>query len=286
MNFIPGEEGVPLNVPPLRQWQLNSSSTYYDHMVAAPSDEALFFMWLFWAILTAFVTVITMIVFLGILSNQRARKTSFNIYLIFLMIPDLIFSFFCLINCALNLRAGHYVSPAWCQFQSVYAIFGIGANAWLNGLIIRELYIMVRSSHSRRRYFPPSRTTVVKQAAAVYLWSAFVASLGLFHLPVQKTGLHSGAACLPLIFDTPSTIFFFVVFLPIFAFFPLLYAVWVTFNVFYYKLLPRTGKTRNLTVYFLRLVGVYIVMWLPSLLFIFVFGGWVSPWVSTTCSHA
>lgn len=117
---------TPLNVPPLRTWDLNENSTRYDHIVAAPSDEALVRMWAIWSALTFLVSVFVLIVFLGILSDTKARRSSFNLYLIFLMVPDLVFSLICTISCAINSLVGHFYSESLCRFQSFYVMFGIG----------------------------------------------------------------------------------------------------------------------------------------------------------------
>lgn len=279
MGYITDET---LNIPPLRVSELNSSSTYYDHMAAAPSDEVLHSMWLWWAIIAGAVTVLTMVVFVGILRSRRTRRKAFNLYLVFLMIPDLIFSFFCAINCILNMVVGHYISAGWCQFQSIYCVFGIGANAWLNAFIVHELFKMLRLSKRCIRYHPPKIRTVVKHVVGVYTWAAFVAFMTLFHIPFLKSGVHIGAACLPLVFDRKSNIFFFVVFLPLFALIPLLYAFVVVVIIVRQKLMVGAPeRTRSLSVYFCRLLIVYLVMWLPSLVFLFIAGGWIAnPWVS------
>jgi len=277
MGYIADET---LNIPPLRVWELNSSSTYFDRMAAAPSDKVLHVMWMGWAIIAGIVTIITIIVFIGILRSRRTRRKAFNLYLVFLMIPDLTFSFFCTVNCILNMVVGHYISAGWCQFQSIYCVFGIGANAWLNAFIVHQLYTMLRLTKRCIRYHPPKLRTVVKQAEGVYIWAAFVAFMTLFHIPFFKSGVHIGAACLPLVFDQKSNIFFFAVFLPIFALIPLLYSFFIAILVWRHNLMVGAAdQTRNLSIYFFRLIVVYLVMWLPSLVFLFVAGGFINPWV-------
>lgn len=119
-------DSTPLNVPPLRVWDLNENSTRYDRIVAAPSDEALFRMWVIWSVLNYVVSAFVFIVFFGILSDRKARRSPFNLYLIFLMIPDILFAFTCAITCTLNAIVGHFYSVPVCKFQSFYVVFGIG----------------------------------------------------------------------------------------------------------------------------------------------------------------
>ena len=115
-----------LDVPRLRYWELDENSTRYDRLVAAPSDQELWYMWLFWGILTGAVAVFVMGVFLAVISSRRARKSPFNLYLLYLMLPDAFYSGMCLVSCVLNLTVGHYYSENWCRTQSFYLIFGIG----------------------------------------------------------------------------------------------------------------------------------------------------------------
>ena len=268
-----------LNMDVPKVWQLNASSTSADHVGAAPSNKSLFFMWLFWALIAAIAAVLTIIVFTGILRSRRVRSKSFNLYLVFLMIPDIIFSFFCSISCIKNMAVGRYNSAGWCQFQSIYCVFGIGANSWLNAVIARELYNMLLASRNCERYHPPKARTVILQSLAVYLWSFAVAMMTLFQLPFYKSGLHIGAACLPLAFDRQSEIFFYCFFLPCFALIPLIYSCWKVCLVLRNKLWPSSERARCLSIYFSRLIIVYLLMWLPSLLLLFVLGDKVNPWV-------
>jgi hypothetical protein len=45
------------------------------------------------------------------------------------------------------------------------------------------------------------------------------------------------------------------------------------------KLLPPSGKRRLLTIYFGRLCLVFIIMWIPAFVVMFVATEWLSPWV-------
>lgn len=159
-----------------------------------------------------------------------------------------------------------------------------GANAWLNAVIAREIHKMLRCSHHRQRYFPPKRRVVALHAIVVYLWAAVVASLGIIPgggvLPM--TTLRLGAGCTPVEYNTASTIFFFTLYLPLFCLIPVTYVLYVAFDVFRKKLLPLTGKTRELAIYFFRLIAIFVFMWLPTLIFVFFAGSELNIWVRAT----
>jgi hypothetical protein len=267
--------------PPLRIWELNENSTRYDNLVAAPSDEDLIQYWLAWAGVASFVGIFTLIVFLGVLSSRKALRNPFNVYLLYLMVPDIMFSLLCGITCTLNAVNGEYWSSWMCNFQQWYCVFGIGANAWLNAVITQQLHTMLRFSHQRRRYKSPTRIQVSKQALAVYFYCAFLGTWGLIdneNFPYH-TGLTVGLACLPIERDTQSTIFFWLCFFPLFVGIPVVYVVYVCYDVMVVrKLLPPKGKRRVLSVYFFRLIMVFLIMWLPTFIVLFVAAPWLPTW--------
>ena len=189
----------------------------------------------------------------------------------------------CALNCILNARQGHIMSETWCRFQSFYVVFGISANSWLNAVIAREVHRMLRHSHQRKRYFPPKLRTITLQAFAVYAWTALCSilpTLNISWLP-YKTALEAGAVCVPVEYNVASTVFFFCAFVPFLAVGPLFYVCWVAQDVMRKGLLPITGRTRELAIYFVRLIFVFVCMWLPKLCLFFIASSWLNPWVST-----
>lgn len=277
-------------VTELRSWDLDEASTRYEHSVALPSESTVFVGLTVYAAIALAVSVVLLIQILSILTTARVRDKAFNLYLLFLVIPDFVFSFLCGLTCALNAAAGgHYTSHWMCEFQSFYTIFGFAGSAWMNAVIARELHTMIRYSHGRRRYRPPTATQVCLQAAVVYAWSAFVGSWTLMDgfLP-HRAVPYRGTACLPAQpTDVGSGLFFWLVFVPAMMVVPFAYVMYVWWDVYYHKLLPLTGRTRMIFVYFLHLVIVYLVMWMPTALFMFVvikFGYWAS-WTAGTWSH-
>ena len=174
------KSSVPLGKPTIRQWELDGNSTRYDRLQAAPSDDDLVIMWSLWAPISGLIAIFIMMVLLAILTNRKARKNPFNLYLVYLMIPDIIFSACCAITCALNASWGSYWSVRQCQWQSFYLTFGISGNSWLNLAIARELHLLLQSSVHLRKYQMPTVKQVTTTAMAVYVYSAFVASMGIW----------------------------------------------------------------------------------------------------------
>ena len=266
--------------PPLRVWELTSNSTRYDNLLAAPSDRVLHAMWSSWAGIALSVGLFVSIVFLGMLSSPLTRTKPFNVYLLAIMFPDIVFSLCCGVTCLLNALNGEYWSTWMCNFQTFYCVFGIGANAWLNAVIAFQLHRMLKFSRGRRRYTPPKIVHILRQTGIVYVYTAFLGTWGIYLGKAFPSAAPSGLACIPIEVDKKSSFFFWLIFFPIFVAIPVVYVIWVGYDVmFRSKLLPPSGKRRQLSVYFGRLVLAFIIMWLPTFLLLFVAGSWLPPWV-------
>jgi hypothetical protein len=106
---------------------LNSThNNRYDNFVASGSNEERHRQWIIYSSIALVVAAFVLLVLISILVNRGVRRQPFNLFLIFLMIPDFVFSFLCGINCALNAAHGDYISEKWCRFQAFYCVWGIG----------------------------------------------------------------------------------------------------------------------------------------------------------------
>lgn len=259
-----------LHLEVLKASELTPNSTRYERFIAGPTEEDARIMWITWSSLAGAVALVCCVVFIGILSSPKARKSAFNVYILFLIFPDILFNLSCLITCAINASLGHYVSNAMCQWQSWYVVFNFTANSWMNAVIALELQRLLRDCKKAHYYRPPSIGTVVIRGSAVYLYSAFVASWSLLgFLPYNAT---AGLACMPVEDSIESTKFFWLVFAPAFFGIPFLIFLYVCFDVVKHKMLPANGRTRHLFLFFMRLSIVFVLMWLPSIILIFALG--------------
>ena len=255
----------------------SSSPTRYDHLIATPSDRELRIMWISWSALAGAVAIFVGFVLLAVLSSPKARNRSFNLYLVFLTVPDLWFSTACAVTCALNAAVGYYYSGWMCDFQAFYCAFAFTANAWLNAVTVRQVHVMLRHSHRRQRYKPPTKKRVVVHSLAVYGYSAILASLSLFHTSVHRHSPVNGLACLPIDFSTQSTLFFWLVYFWLWIGLPIVYVIYVWIDVRRRKLLPKSGRTRSVAIFFARITFVFLLMWhigASSAWFSFLGGAW------------
>mmetsp|Transcript_7839 Transcript_7839/g.17550 ORF Transcript_7839/g.17550 Transcript_7839/m.17550 type:complete len:440 (-) Transcript_7839:1698-3017(-) len=268
-------EDTPLGKPKMRLWELTSNSTRYDRARAAPSDEEMRTVWTVWSASFFVYATFNIIVFAGIAASRKTRRRPFNLYLLFLMIPDIMYTLFCAFQCAFLAANTGFVTPSDCQWQSFYLVFGLTANSWLNGVIAGELHRLLTFSGRRRRYFPPTLQKVTRNSLLVYAYSALLSAMGCIAYPwwPHRTDLLNGLVCMPMDFDTTSTILFWTLFVPFMSAIPLLYTLYVGFDVWRKGLLPPSGKRRELTIYFYKITGVFLLMWLPGVFIFYVLSG-------------
>ena len=268
-------EDTQLGKPALRLWEITANSTRYDKARAAPSDEAMRNAWTVWSVAFFLFATFNIIVFAGILASRKVRQRPFNLYLIYLMVPDIVYTLFCAIQCATLVANTGFANPSDCHWQSFYLVFGLTANSWLNGVIANELYRLLSFSNYRRKYTPPTLKVVTRNSLLVYLYSILLAGMGCMAYPwwPHRTDLQNGLVCLPMDFDTTSTILFWTVFFPFMSAIPLLYCVGVAIVVYKKGLLPPQGKRREITIYFYKITGVFLIMWLPGIFIFYVLSG-------------
>ena len=260
--------------------ELDETNTRYDGYAAGGSDHDRHVQWIVFASISLAVSAFVLLVLTSILTKKSVRRNPFNLFLVFLMVPDLVFSLVCGINCSLNAARGGYVSANWCRFQVVYCIWGIGANAWLNAVIARHVHTMLRCGQTMTRYFPPTLRRVAMESTMVYLWMIFVSVWPFIDVLPHRITLSQGIACLPHPYDVTSEIFFWAVFMPCFALIPTVYVMYVAIDVWRKGMLPKSStKRRNIAIYFFRLTMVFLVMWIPSIFLMFVSSMFTSSWV-------
>uniref|UniRef100_A0A7S2W4V9 G-protein coupled receptors family 1 profile domain-containing protein n=1 Tax=Eucampia antarctica TaxID=49252 RepID=A0A7S2W4V9_9STRA len=256
--------------PILRRSELNTTTaTHYDWLVAAPSDEVMMKAWIIWSTISTVVSLSCIILIASILASSRTRSKTFNIYIVFLTLPDGLFSTMCAVTCFQNISAGKYHSTFGCQFQSWYSSFGWSANMWMNVLIAHELFGLLNNISLGRRLKQRSNRQLFFLIFCVYTYAAFVSSWTLIDAFPHRALLLGGIACLPAEYDFNSTLFFWFGYIPAILGIPLVYIVTIITIVVRRHLLPSHGNSRYLAIFFVRLLIVFIVMWVPSIILIY-----------------
>ena len=285
--------GSHLGKPPLRQWDLNENSTQWDISHAAPSDAFLERTWTVWSVLFFVFSLFNLLVLWSIVREPLVRSRVFNQYLIYLMIPDVLYTGLCAIWCAILKSQGGFMHPAFCAVQSFYLIGAVAANSWLNAIIVWEIHRLLNAAHKQRPYVPTTSRAAARRSIAIYIFSLLVASLGLWKpwtvdTPLENVIPHRinnsrGFVCVPMPYDKKSTLFFFLAFFPLFNGIPLLYSVGVALDVCLRRKLPTQGPKRELALYFFRILVVFLVMWLPPVVVLYILQT-QNPWLTVLAS--
>lgn len=256
--------------PEILRDNLNETSSRYDYLVAAPSPNVKQFSLIMWSVTAGIVSISCNLLILSIIRSKRVRGRTFNIYILFITIPDSIFSSLCMMTCISNIiNGGSYESHTMCQFQAWYCVFGWSANMWMNVAIAHKLLSLLNAIKMGRRFIKPPTREVYSTVLLVYLYAAFLSSWTLVGFIPIKARPIVGLACLPGEYDHTSSFFFWIVYIPLLFVLPLIYILLVIVHIFRNDLLPSHGNGRYLAVFFTRLLVVFVVMWLPSIILIY-----------------
>lgn len=187
---------------------------------------------------------------LAILLNKPVRRQSFNLYMLFLALPDAF---------ALNLIAatvggmtifGEGLENA-CSLLNFFGIFYAASNLWLNAIVAAEIFCLLRKSKQRKRTRPPSNKKVMLQSLGVY---ALGVASGVWMIYVQCR----------YIFTCENRLAYGLTWAVI-AGPPFFVLSYVCFKVWRGGLLPRSGRTRVLAFYFARIITIFFLFWILAI---------------------
>jgi len=168
-----------------------------------------------------------------------------------------------------------------CQFQSFYIVFATSGNSWLNLAAGWELHSLLRASKGFQKYKLPSARRITFTAVSVYAYCCFIASWALWAGHVDnfphRIVSFSRLGCMPLDYSRHSSIFFYLVYMPLLVGIPFFAIFGMGFHIWYNSLMPPTGRRRTLAIFFGRIMAVFAIMWLPS--FVFGLTGAGRPWL-------
>jgi hypothetical protein len=256
----------------------NNSSTYAnDNENLQNYDDETASYPISWAVVNFTVGVVELVTSLiGILfivivySSKKTRNTSFNLYLIFLLIPDvLINAAYGIVQVSLAFNDGIYKS-GYCTMGLLSYFFYFFCNFPLNAVVAYEIHTLLIRSSKRMRTQPPSLRKVYTQILVVYLFACLMTvwfTLGLFGVPwspmyivnedTYATTLGSTILTTPVCY----VIFWSVILVPT------IYVVYVRSSIWYRNLLPdASDRMKSITYYFMRIVLLFFGFYIPNLI--------------------
>lgn len=217
------------------------------------------------ALLNFGASFLCLFVFYSIMSNQKLRSNAFNLYVGFMIFPD---SFYALSYAFLYVSKALTI-PIFPTYEvAVYVYFvNFVVNFYANGVVTHEINKLIKQSNNRQRTQPPDLSRVYKQMAAVYsygsflgVWAILPVSWSLYHITDHAKGegdlgsppggLLSRTAAIAIAYGT--------------VLIPAGYVVYVSFRVWRHQLLPRKGKTRTLSLFFMRVIIVFVLFYFPN----------------------
>ena len=144
----------------------------------------------------------------------------------------------------------------------------IAANLWMNAVIVYQVLILLKSSCSARRINQPSLKRVNFQAGTIVVVAAILGYItSILEKEVRKATVNEDVRKMrifrPLFFTLMG-----LMFIP-----PIIYVVCITILIRYRGYIPSTNGSaprskamRELAIFYLRIIGVFFGVWVPSML--------------------
>ena len=212
----------------------------------------------------------------NMLRDNERRNNSFNMYLFFIILPDALLNgtngVDQIYEALTNGKHPHNIFPL-CEIDIGFNFFYYFTNVYMNAILAHEIYKLVIKSNQRKRANPPTTLRVLKQVFAVYLFTTLLSIWYMLDVPWSPFGFQNMTYCITKagsptssqdekqIFSKTATSFmsYGLVLLPF------LYVFCIGFVVWNRKLLPFRGRTRAISLYFFRIIVVFICLYIPNL---------------------
>lgn len=217
----------------------------------------------------------------AIVSSSKVRSVPYNIYLVFLVLPDAMLNLVSAIIPMVRTFAGESVAMIYILIWT--SAFYYTSNFWLNFTIAYEIHKLAKqtyqatlqtlksSTSNNTEPAGPSLRKVYKQCLGLYLIAILTATW--FALPVPWSPMHVGGdGSQTAKFGSPqpggvfTSMMGFLIVVIFIMLVPTIYVLYVRFNLWRRQLLPKTGKTRVLSLYFMRILVVFFAFYYPSII--------------------
>ena len=196
----------------------------------------------------------------GITTTQQQGDNTYNLYLVFLALPDVVVNTFMVLICIISLT-GHTFDAQLLEMDWVvrhnepqkimgFVIFGCNtANIGMNAIIAYAVFTLLRNSHQRIRSGPPSLRRVLLQATGVYVYAIIITTVAAMLL-ISVTSMR---VVLPVVFFITAGVPFLLL-------------------VYFYSMVWKRGylkgsdhrRLKVLAIYFLRIGVVFTLIWIPG----------------------
>lgn len=196
-------------------------------------------------LVSAISVVLLSLLVVSILASHEARSDCFNIYLVFMAIPDWTLNMYFLITRSLFLADSKSLLFNYPVISRIIMAFSLFCNLGINAIVGYEIKKMVLRSYQHIGTNPPTITRVIVQCVALFGTEALIFLILQFLVPGNYWFL-----CLVGL-----------LFLHFAAFIYLLHVLW---RIRKTGILSLKGRTRSLTIYFYRILIVFIIFLIPG----------------------
>lgn len=205
----------------------------------------------------------------SILCSKQARAQGFNLYLVFLLMPDICLCAWQIVTKILVLQNGARRFQFECVVGRMVSVAYCTINFWINVLVANDIYQMLKKPIARRDYKPVSSKTLICRVFIVYVLSLIVTIIFTFNTKPFMDLRIDPKECNTKGYDTQTILTGYC--LTVFAFgLPPIYHTYVFCIVLKKKLLPPTGVNRFLSIYFLRIMFFSVFFTILGILTMFV----------------
>lgn len=214
----------------------------------------------------------------AIVRSRRARAQKFNIYLVFSVLPDMIKNTLFFVMNLVNFMG---FKPWACTAIGWGEVFNTCANYWMGAIVTHEVYNMLVATKkcirvSRIESLHNRDTTtwrkLLAQSTTVHLFALAMASTVLETSVDWIPDVSIETQCEAFPRNAKEAYYFWFCYVFLGMMLPSIYLLYVCLDIYWNGLLPISGKTRFLALYFFRLIAIFVGFWIIFVVAVFLKG--------------
>ncbi|KAL3811770.1 hypothetical protein ACHAXA_008044 [Cyclostephanos tholiformis] len=239
------------------------------------SDKTFFIQLIIWTTANGISAVSVWALLFVILRSPKVRSNSFNLYLVFCLVPD---AYKNLAGFSANLAnllmdSG---SPNACRVIGWNDAYWWCASLWMSFATFVQIHKMLIANNRTRRYNPPTLKRVTMDSAMIHVFSILMATLTVLPAGIfPRATPDSGCEAYPGPGNRAQLIFYWTFFMPLTALIPTLLVTLLCSLIWWKQLIAlQNAKYRALLFYFARLLAIIYIVTI-AVIVSFFFTNWV-----------
>ena len=202
------------------------------------SNQTYFIQIILWTTANGISIVSVYALLFAILRSPKVRSNSFNLYLVFSLVPDAYKDVATFAANLANLLADSG-SPNACKIIGMNIAYWWSASLWMGFLTFVQIYHMLVANKNTRRYRPPTAKWVVVTSAIIHVYSMIMATLTVMPIEIIPTANPaSNCVVYPEAGNRAQLLFYYLVFMPLTALIPSVLVTLLCFQIWRKQLIP------------------------------------------------